>query len=107
MAFDDSSSWPPSSSPRTTSALLLCNSSARRLNSPRSEIAADRQTVSVSEFERKVLDVVKVILCVSVGCSITILLVQGLGRDQFRVSVGPPLLSALGLLIAAIPVALP
>ena len=32
MVFEDSSSWPPS-----TSALLLCNSSARRLNSPRSD----------------------------------------------------------------------
>ena len=71
------------------------------------EIAADRQTVSVSEFERKVLDVVKVILVVSIACFVAILLVQGLARNQFQVSVGPPLLSGLVVLIAAIPVALP
>ena len=71
------------------------------------EIAADRQTVSISEFERKVLEVVKVILCVSIACALAILLVQGVGREQFKVNLGMPLLSALVVLIAAIPVALP
>jgi H+-transporting ATPase len=71
------------------------------------EIAADRQTVSISEFERKVLEVVKMILVVSVGCALAILLVQGLARDQFQITIKGPLLSALVVLIAAIPVALP
>ena len=63
--------------------------------------------MSVSEFERKVLDVVKVILVVSIACAVAILLVQGLARNQFQVAPSRPLLSALVVLIAAIPVALP
>jgi H+-transporting ATPase len=54
-----------------------------------------------------VLAVVRVIILAAIVIALAILLVQGFARNEFEGSFHNPLLAALAILIAAVPVALP
>jgi H+-transporting ATPase len=72
------------------------------------DIAADRTSASVSVFEQKVMVVVNIIIAIAVLDCIVLVIVQGLARDGFSSdNRKKTLLSALSILIAAVPVALP
>jgi len=71
------------------------------------DILADRATASVSVFEQKVMMVVNILIALAVVDTIMIILVQGLYRNGFETDEKKTLLTALSILIAAIPIALP
>ncbi|CAE7264577.1 patB [Symbiodinium natans] len=71
------------------------------------DIMADRATASVSVFEQRVMVVVNIIISIAVLDAICIVLVQGLIRGGFDVDFKGTLLTALSILIAAVPIALP
>jgi H+-transporting ATPase len=72
------------------------------------DIMADRAQASVSVFERRIMVVVNVIIALAILDAICLVLVQGLARDGFRPEErNRTLLTALSVLIAAVPVALP
>nr|ACY78118.1 P-type proton ATPase [Symbiodinium sp. DZ-2009a] len=71
------------------------------------DIMADRATAAVSVFEQRVMVVVNIIISVAVLDGIIIVLVQGLVRNGFDVDFKGTLLTALSILIAAVPIALP
>eukprot|EP00435_Cladocopium_sp_Y103_P054673 s391_g17.t2 len=71
------------------------------------DIMADRASASVSVFEQKVMVVVNIIISIAVLDAICIVLVQGLVRNGFDVDFKGTLLTALSILIAAVPIALP
>ncbi|CAJ1341585.1 unnamed protein product, partial [Effrenium voratum] len=71
------------------------------------DIMADRASASVSVFEQKVMVVVNIIISLAVLDAICIVLVQGLVRGGFDVDFKGTLLTALSILIAAVPIALP
>jgi len=71
------------------------------------DIMADRQSASVSVFEQRVMVIVNILIALAVVDTVMIILVQGLARDGFRSDEKKTLLTALSILIAAIPIALP
>jgi len=71
------------------------------------DIMADRATASVSVFEQRVMVVVNIIISIAVLDAICIVMVQGLVRNGFDVDFKGTLLTALSILIAAVPIALP
>jgi len=71
------------------------------------DIAADRASASVSVFEQRVRVVVNIIIFLAVLDTIALILVQGFVRDGFKHDQKATLLTALSILIAAVPVALP
>ncbi|CAK9101015.1 Probable plasma membrane ATPase (PAT2) (Proton pump) [Durusdinium trenchii] len=71
------------------------------------DIMADRQTAAVSVFEQRVMVVVNIIISLAVLDAICIVLVQGLVRNGFDEDFKGTLLTALSILIAAVPIALP
>mmetsp|Transcript_106802 Transcript_106802/g.278890 ORF Transcript_106802/g.278890 Transcript_106802/m.278890 type:complete len:1007 (-) Transcript_106802:87-3107(-) len=72
------------------------------------DILADRAQASVSVFEQRIMVVVNVIIALAVLDAICLVLVQGFARDGFRPDErNKTLLTALSVLIAAVPVALP
>lgn len=71
------------------------------------DIMEDRQSASVSVFEQKIMVVVNVLISIAVVDAVVIVLVQGLARDGFENNQKKTLLTALSILIAAIPIALP
>eukprot|EP00933_Yihiella_yeosuensis_P034266 TRINITY_DN27776_c0_g1_i1.p1 TRINITY_DN27776_c0_g1~~TRINITY_DN27776_c0_g1_i1.p1 ORF type:complete len:979 (-),score=190.37 TRINITY_DN27776_c0_g1_i1:225-3161(-) len=71
------------------------------------DIMADRATASVSVFEQRVMVVVNIIISLAVLDAICIVLVQGVVRGGFDVDFKATLLTALSILIAAVPIALP
>ncbi len=73
------------------------------------DIARDKAEVKVSVFEQRVLLVVQIVVGTSLVVIIIIILVQGFGRKGFKDSatVKAILLSALSIIVASIPIALP
>jgi H+-transporting ATPase len=102
-------SLPPPTTTTTTKAYCIVRETGPRTEIGRgqSDIVADRQTASISVFESKVLIVVKNIIGGAVMIAVVICLVQGIGRKEFDIGYSNPLLAALAILIAAVPVALP
>lgn len=71
------------------------------------DIMADRATASVSVFEQRVMVVVNIIIAIAVVDAICLVVVQGFVRNGFKKDEKKTLLTALSILIAAIPIALP
>jgi len=71
------------------------------------DIMADRASASVSVFEQKVMMVVNIVISLAVLDAILIVVVQGLLRGGWDTNFKGTLLTALSILIGAVPIALP
>eukprot|EP00939_MAST-03C_sp_MAST-3C-sp1_P004465 g4465.t1 len=71
------------------------------------QIADDKTTVQASVFETNVMRVVKIIIGLAFLDVIFLVVLQGFVREGFKDNWHDPILMALSLIVAAIPVALP
>lgn len=77
------------------------------IGSSQAAIMQDKTEKKVSVFEESILWAVKIIIFLSVVDVIIILLVQGIGRNEFNKNVRELIASCLSIVIASVPVALP
>lgn len=86
---------------------VLYTATNTEIGKAQAEIMKDKSVVVVSAFQKKIMVVVQALVCVSIAIVIAVLIVDGTVYGGFTTDSRTTVLSALSILIASIPVALP
>lgn len=71
------------------------------------DVLKDKTVRVISVFQKKIMHVVQALVLTSLALVIAVLLVQGIKNNQFKTDWKDAVLSALSIMIASIPIALP
>jgi len=86
---------------------VIATAAHTEIGQAQADILKDKSVRVVSVFQTKIMMVVQALVCASLAMVIAVLLVDGLKWGGFDNNVRDTLLTALSIMIAAIPVALP
>lgn len=88
-------------------AQVMATGTNTEIGKAQADVLKDKSVRIVSVFQRKIMIVVQTLISVSLVIVLAVVLVEGIVYNGFRINTRAAILDALGILISAIPVALP